>query len=54
VGVAWMRADDAQDAEIVPAHPLATPSARAQSRFAERSGGASRTIRSAYFFSSSL
>ncbi len=46
-------ADDVNTHETIPARCLATPSARAQSRFAERSGGTSRTIRSAYFFSSS-
>lgn len=53
MGTAWRSAADVNTDEIIPAHHLATPSARAQSRFVERSGGTSRTIRSAYFFSSS-
>ena len=53
LGKAWKYADDVNTDGIIPAHCLATPSARAQSGFAEPKDRSSRTIRSAYFFSSS-
>ena len=51
---AWKYADDVNTDEIVPARRLAAASARRQPRLLALAGLSSRTIRSAYFFSSSL
>ncbi len=54
MGKAWKYADDVNTDEIVPARRPGPPAARHQPRVPEIAGLSSRTIRSAYFFSSSL